>query len=70
MYLFDLERGLGLFGDFSRSELILFVVGVWLVEILWSWWWLKHFRFGPLEWVWRTLVYRRRQPFRQRATAA
>lgn len=25
--------------------------------------WLARFRFGPLEWLWRSLVYRRRQPF-------
>jgi uncharacterized protein len=25
---------------------------------------LRHFRFGPAEWVWRTLTYWRRQPMR------
>lgn len=38
------------------------------VEALFSTAWLQRFRFGPLEWVWRTLTYARTQPLR-RATA-
>lgn len=32
-------------------------------ELYVSVWWLGHFRFGPVEWLWRSLTYRRRQPF-------
>jgi uncharacterized protein len=35
------------------------------VEVLISTAWLKRFRFGPLEWVWRTLTYARPQPLRR-----
>ena len=31
--------------------------------------WLARFRFGPLEWLWRTVTYARRQPLRRRPTA-
>ncbi len=36
--------------------------------LLWSRPWLAHFRYGPLEWIWRSLVQWKRQPFRK-ATA-
>ncbi|MXW66566.1 MAG: DUF418 domain-containing protein [Gemmatimonadales bacterium] len=34
------------------------------LQLAWSPWWLARFRFGPLEWLWRTLSYGRRQPMR------
>jgi uncharacterized protein len=54
--------GLGLFGSLSRPQMYLIVPGIWLVQALWSPWWLKRFQYGPLEWLWRTLTYLRRQP--------
>jgi uncharacterized protein len=36
--------------------------GVWLFQLIASPIWLKYFRFGPLEWVWRSLTYWQRQP--------
>jgi uncharacterized protein len=33
-------------------------------QIAISHWWLARFRFGPMEWLWRSLTYGRRQPFR------
>lgn len=57
--------GLGLYGDVPRlwqQALVAVVVGV---QLLVSPWWLKHFRFGPLEWLWRSLTYRQRQPMRR-----
>nr|WP_254810493.1 DUF418 domain-containing protein [Natronosalvus amylolyticus] len=56
--------GLGLFGQLSRLELLGVVVLIWAIQIPLSVWWLERFRFGPVEWVWRTLTYRSRQPFR------
>ncbi|AZQ14667.1 DUF418 domain-containing protein [Halorubrum sp. PV6] len=57
-------HGLGLFGFVSRVELLGFVVAVWAVQIALSVAWLRRFRFGPVEWVWRTLTYGERQPMR------
>ncbi|WP_394348449.1 DUF418 domain-containing protein [Natronococcus sp.] len=57
-------HGLGLFGQLSRAELLGVVVLIWAIQIPLSVWWLGRFRFGPVEWVWRTLTYRRRQPMR------
>lgn len=57
--------GLGYFGHFERSELFLFVAGTWAVQLIVSPIWLARYRFGPAEWVWRSLTYLRRQPMRR-----
>lgn len=57
-------HGLGLFGQVERSGQIAIVFGVWILQLLLSPVWLKYFRFGPLEWLWRCLTYGRFQPFR------
>lgn len=53
------------FGGLTRWQITLFVAGVWALELAWSQPWLMRFRYGPLEWVWRTATYRKRQPFRR-----
>ena len=57
--------GLGLYGDVSRVWQQVLVVAVIGLQLLVSHWWLKHFRFGPVEWLWRSLTYRQRQPMRR-----
>jgi len=56
--------GLGLYGQVGRAELYLFVLGAWALMLLWSKPWLMRFRFGPLEWLWRSLARRKVQPMR------
>ncbi len=53
---------LGLFGRVQYPQLWLVVAGVWTVNIVFSLLWLRAFRFGPAEWVWRSLTYLRPQP--------
>jgi uncharacterized protein len=62
--------GLGYFARVERKWLPLCVVGVWLLQLLWSPWWLARFRFGPAEWLWRSLTYGHRQPFSRSALSA
>jgi len=38
---------------------------VFVVQTLFSVAWLRQFRFGPVEWLWRSLTYRQRQPMRR-----
>ncbi len=57
--------GLALKGNISRSGQILIVFAIWIVQFYYSSWWLKHFRFGPAEWLWRSLTYWKRQPMRR-----
>jgi len=60
-------HGLGYFGQVSRVGQILIVFAIWAVLIPFSSWWLARFRFGPFEWLWRTLSYMRLQPMSRRA---
>jgi uncharacterized protein len=34
------------------------------LQMMWSAWWLARFRYGPMEWLWRSLTYGRLQPMR------
>jgi uncharacterized protein len=56
--------GLGLFGRLGASAALLLGVGIYALQIRLSACWLHHFRFGPLEWLWRTLMYGATQPMR------
>ncbi len=73
-YLTQTIIGLWLFYAFLSGPALMGKVGVamllpmWLiifaVQVGFSHWWLRRFKFGPAEWVWRSLTYRRFQPFR------
>jgi uncharacterized protein len=54
--------GLGLFGHVGRIASWAFVIGAWLMILLWSKPWLARFRYGPLEWLWRSLARMKVQP--------
>ena len=56
--------GFGLYGALSRAQLYLVVVPIWLLILLWSKPWLDRFRYGPLEWLWRSLSRFAWQPMR------
>lgn len=49
--------GLGLFADLSRTELYGLVLLIWILQIVFSTLWLKRFRMGPVEWLWRYATY-------------
>ena len=55
--------GFGFFGKIDRSLQILIVGIIWIFQYLTSEKWLNSYRFGPLEWVWRSLTYGKKQPF-------
>lgn len=57
--------GLGLFGYLSRWQVYLVVPFVWAIMLVWSKPWLDHYRYGPLEWLWRTLARGSLQPMRR-----
>jgi uncharacterized protein len=61
--------GFGRFGHLERYQILLVAVAIWIFQLWLSPLWLRHFRFGPMEWVWRSLTYWKRQPFRRRAAA-
>ena len=57
-------HGLGLFCKVERWEQILIVFGIWILQLIISPIWLKYFKFGPFEWLWRSLTYWKSQPMR------
>ena len=59
--------GLGLFGTTGPAFGLSLTIAVYLLQILLSVWWLRRFRFGPAEWLWRSLTYAKLQPIRQAA---
>ena len=56
LYLFT-GIGFGLYGQLNRFELLMIVIIVCLLQLWFSGYWLKRFRYGPLEWLWRCLTY-------------
>jgi uncharacterized protein len=56
--------GLGLFGKVGPAAGLALSIAIYSVQIPLSQWWLRRFRFGPLEWVWRSLTYGKPQPMR------
>ena len=56
--------GFGLFGQIGPGLGLLITVAIYGLQIPLSVWWLRHFQYGPAEWLWRTLTYLRPQPFR------
>jgi len=57
--------GLGLYGRLDRLHAWLVVPCLWAAMLLWSKPWLERFRYGPFEWVWRSLARARIEPLRR-----
>lgn len=62
--------GLNWFAELQFYQLFFVVLAIWVLQIVISPIWLRAFRFGPLEWLWRSLTYARLQPFRRTVTVA
>lgn len=58
------SHGLGLFGRVPPSAGLAIAMVICALQIPLSLWWLKRFRFGPVEWLWRSLTYGTPQPMR------
>jgi uncharacterized protein len=58
--------GFGMFGKLQRYELYYVVVSVWIFEIILSHIWMRHFSYGPFEWLWRSLTYWKKQPVKRK----
>ncbi|GAB3925356.1 DUF418 domain-containing protein [Larkinella terrae] len=62
--LFFYGYGFSYFGKLSYYELYFVVAAVWVFQLIFSAIWLQFFRFGPFEWLWRSLTYWKRQPMK------
>ncbi len=57
--------GLGLAGRLDYAEQLYFVAAIWAAQLILSPLWLARYRFGPAEWLWRSLTYWKRQSMRR-----
>lgn len=57
--------GFGLLGSVGNSIMLPIAIVVLILQMWWSKVWLRHFYFGPLEWLWRSLTWWKWQPFRR-----
>jgi uncharacterized protein len=56
--------GWGMFGKMDLTAQLWVVGSIWIFQMIASPIWLRYFHFGPLEWLWRSLTYLKKQPFR------
>jgi len=56
--------GFGLFGRLGSAPAVLIGIALYIGQLFFSRLWLRHYRFGPVEWLWRSLTYGRWQPMR------
>ena len=56
--------GFGLFGRIGSAAAAGIGLAIYIAQVQLSRFWLRRFRFGPFEWLWRSLAYERRQPMR------
>lgn len=57
--------GLGLGTRVSAVSFEALALAVFVVQVLWSRWWLTRFHYGPFEWAWRSLTYGKVMPMRK-----
>ncbi len=62
--------GFGLFGRYGWFGLSMMALGVMVVQVVVANVWLRFFAMGPLEWLWRSLTYKRVQPFLHQSSTA
>ena len=63
--LFGVGPGLGLAGKIGSFHVLLWCIGFFAFQTAFSHWWLARYRFGPMEWLWRTLTYGTRPAMRR-----
>ena len=61
--------GFGLFGRMGSASAVLIGIALYIGQLFFSHLWLRHYCFGPVEWLWRSLTYGRFQRMRRRNTS-
>ena len=57
--------GLNQYNEWEYYQLFYLVIAVWIFQVMMSSIWQRYFLFGPLEWLWRSLTYGKKQPFKR-----
>ena len=61
--------GFGMVGRFAPWQVVATALTIYTGQWLFSRWWLSRYAFGPMEWLWRSLTYRRRMPMLRPVTS-
>ena len=64
--LFFYGYGLGYYNHLKYHQLYFVVGAVWIFQLIFSAIWLRYYRFGPFEWLWRSLTYWKLQPMQKK----
>lgn len=56
--------GFGVYNNLKYHQLYYVVAVIWIFQLIFSSIWLRYYRFGPFEWLWRSLTYWKKQPMR------
>jgi len=62
--------GFGYFGKVKAGAATLIALGIFLFQVIVSNLWLKYFAYGPMEWIWRQLTYKRRLSLKVKSSEA
>jgi len=62
--------GFGLLGRFGAAAGLVLTLAIWVAQLGLSTLWLRYFRYGPAEWLWRSVTYRSVQPMRRTSVVA
>ncbi|MEH7093711.1 DUF418 domain-containing protein [Neobacillus vireti] len=54
-------------GHISYFQTLYICLAIYVIQLIYSTLWLRYFKFGPLEWVWRALTYLELPPMRKRS---
>jgi len=58
--------GFGLYGKVNYWQGLFIAIAIYVVQVIWSHYWLKYYKFGPFEWLWRSMAYGKRQTMKNR----
>ncbi|MCF6139035.1 DUF418 domain-containing protein [Pseudalkalibacillus berkeleyi] len=65
VFAVTLALGFDLYNKVGLTVGMLISIAFFSLQLVFSMYWLKHYRFGPAEWLWRTLTYKEKQPFKK-----
>lgn len=63
-YIIAAPFALGMFDQMNWARVMWVSALVMALQVVFAMWWSARFRFGPLEWLWRSLTHWKRQPLR------
>jgi len=67
MWIIFAPWGLGLWGHFGQAQFLLVATAVIIAETIAANLWMRYYDNGPMEWIWKSLAYQRREPFRKKS---